>query len=405
MIYDLVIVGGGAAGFFTAVQCKERKPDLRILILEKSSKVLSKVRISGGGRCNVTHACFEPSLMVEHYPRGQKELLGPFHRFLCGDMMEWLEANGVPVKIEDDGRVFPVSDSSGDVIDCFLRLCNKYKVEIRTKCNILDFKITSDCWEVQSNQQTYQGKTILIATGSSDYVWKILEQNGHTIIKPVPSLFTFNIKHPLLQDLQGISFPQAVCTYAENQSSQTGPLLITHWGLSGPAVLKLSAWEARNMHQNRYKFQIIINWIDKPIEEVADFLNAKKKEEGNQSLKSKPILGLPKRFWSNLIAYLRIQDHNFADLKSSQVLSLAETICSCKISVDGKSNFKDEFVTAGGVDTNEIDFRTMESKVKPGLYLAGEVINIDAITGGFNFQAAWTESFIAAHSICTKLKF
>ena len=399
MKFDLIVIGGGAAGFFCAIQSAERNPNLSILILEKSKELLSKVRISGGGRCNVTHACFDPSEMVNYYPRGHKELLGPFHSFLCGDMMAWLSDHGVETKIEDDGRVFPNSNTSTSIIDCFLNLCKKYKIEIITRSGVEKIESISNKWSIETSSASYTCNQILVATGSSPATWKILKQLGHHIIDPVPSLFTFNIKHPLIDGLAGISVPTAEIVIKGEKIQETGALLITHWGLSGPAILKLSAWGARPLFDKKYQFEIEVNWVGMDVEDVSGKLIKLRKNSGKRKVLNTPLFGLPKRLWQRLISMQVLSASNFADLNAGQIESLINQITKCTFKVSGKSTFKDEFVTCGGIDTSEINFKTMESKIFPGLYFAGEVINIDAVTGGFNFQAAWTEAYIAAKTI------
>ncbi|MFN3940747.1 MAG: aminoacetone oxidase family FAD-binding enzyme, partial [Chitinophagales bacterium] len=259
-LFDLIVIGGGAAGFFGAIQCAERNASMRILILEKSAKVLSKVRVSGGGRCNVTHACFDPKEMITYYPRGNKELLGPFHRFLCGDMMEWLSAHGVETKIETDGRVFPVSDNSESIINCFEKCCRNAGIQISTSCGVNKLFFENSCWKLETQKGNIATKNILFATGSSTATWELIAQLGHTIIPPVPSLFTFNIQHQLLIGLQGIALEKVYIEIPGTSLHSEGQLLITHWGLSGPAVLKLSAWAARELSEKKYRFPIQVNF-------------------------------------------------------------------------------------------------------------------------------------------------
>lgn len=399
MKYDLIVVGGGAAGFFCAIQSAEQNPNLKILILEKSKEVLSKVRVSGGGRCNVTHACFDPVEMAGYYPRGNKELLGPFHTFLCGDMMGWLSDHGVDTKIEDDGRVFPLSNSSETIIHCFLDLCQKYHINITTQTGVENVKRNADYWVIKTTKGEFQSSNLMIASGSSPSAWKMIKQLGHLIVEPVPSLFTFNIKNQLLEGLAGISLPNAEVTIKDSKLNQSGPLLITHWGLSGPAILKLSAWAARELFDQKYQFEILVNWIGLEEDVVLDALQSCKKNHGKKLVINAPQFGLPKRLWQKIITLLDLETTNFADLNAQQINALINYLIRCLLTVSGKSTFKEEFVTCGGIDTKEINFKTMESRLLPGLYFAGEVINIDAVTGGFNFQAAWTEAFIAAKAI------
>jgi predicted Rossmann fold flavoprotein len=397
--HQLIVVGGGAAGFFCAIQCAERNPDYKILILEKSNKLLSKVKISGGGRCNVTHACYDPIEMIKNYPRGNKELLGPFHQFLCGDMMQWLEENGVQTKTEADGRVFPVTDNSQTIIDCFLNKCKQLDIEIKTCIGINAIEKTEKGWLLHTSGNTFLSDKIMLATGSSTSAWKMAESLGHTIIPPVPSLFTFNINNPVIDGLAGVSVPDAVVTVCNTEYLENGPLLITHWGLSGPAVLKLSARAARELHKKNYSFDVTVNWINQTEESVSAAIENMKKNYGKNKISISPLFGIPKRLWQRMSTSFCPENLNFADLNNSQKTALINQICNCVFKVNGKSTFKEEFVTCGGIDTREVNFKTMESRIHKGLYFAGEVLNIDAVTGGFNFQAAWTTAYIAAKSM------
>jgi predicted Rossmann fold flavoprotein len=401
--YDLVVIGGGAAGFFCAIQCAERNPRMRILILEKGRDVLNKVRVSGGGRCNVTHACFDPHEMVEHYPRGRKELLGPFHRFLCGDMIQWLSDHGVETKIEEDGRVFPISDNSESIILCFLNECKKHEISINRSSAVESLAKVGHDWIINSNAENIHTNHVLIASGSSPATWKLIENLGHKIIEPVPSLFTFNILHPLLKDLAGVSLEHVNVSIKGSNISQQGPILITHWGLSGPSILKLSAWGARYFHEKNYQAVILVNWRNVEPAEVLAHIEMMRKTNGSRRLINVPLFQVPKRLWQRMIELLQIQQLNVADLQTAQINQLVEILTACPLMVKGKSVNKEEFVTCGGVDTTEINFKTMESRLFPGLYFAGEVLNIDAVTGGFNFQAAWTEAYIAAEAIVSTL--
>jgi len=384
--YDLVVIGGGAAGFFCAIQCAERNPRMRILILEKSREILSKVH---------------PQEMVEHYPRGKKELLGPFHRFLCGDMMQWLSDHGVETKIEEDGRVFPVSDNSETIIRCFLSLCNKHEISISTSAAVDSLSKMTDSWIINSATENIHASRVLIASGSSPGTWKMIETLGHRIIEPVPSLFTLNIVHPLLNDLAGVSMENAIVSIKGTSISQQGPILITHWGLSGPSILKLSAWGARYLQENSYQAVILVNWINIDPAEVLAQVEMLRKTQGYRKLISPPLFNVPKRLWQRMLELLNIHTLNVADLQTTQINQLVEILTACPLTVKGKSVNKEEFVTCGGVDTAEINFKTMESRLLPGLYFAGEALNIDAVTGGFNFQAAWTEAYIAAEAIAS----
>ena len=403
MTYDLIVIGGGAAGFFGAIQCAERNPALRILILEKSNEILSKVRVSGGGRCNVTHACFDPAEMISHYPRGEKELRGPFHGFLGGEMMDWLAEQGVETKTEEDGRVFPSSNKSESIINCFMALCRRYQIEIVTRTTVSLLERKEGLWALKTPVEDFIARKVLMASGSSPVTWKIIKTLGHTVIDPVPSLFTFKIKNPLIDGLAGISVPLAEVTIKGQKFKESGPLLITHWGLSGPAILKLSAWAARALHEVQYQFEIQVNWTGEEAKKVLQEIQKIKETSGKKALLNQVLYQLPKRLWQRMIHVLKLEKSNFADLKSAQIEALVTMLCSCELKVNGKSTFKEEFVTCGGIDTKEINFKTMESKLLPDLYFAGETINIDAVTGGFNFQAAWTTAYLAADAITQSL--
>ena len=403
MHYDLIVVGGGAAGIFCAIQFMEQQRNAQVLVLEKSSQLLGKVRVSGGGRCNVTHACFDPAEMVEHYPRGDKELLGPFHRFLCGDMMGWLDDHGVPTKIEDDGRVFPVTDSSQTIIDCFLDLCERYHIDIRQNHALKAFTQHNSGWQVQTEDAVFDTSNVMIATGGSPAMWGMLGDMGYQIVEPVPSLFTFNIIDPLITGLPGISVPIAHVKVKDTSLEASGPLLITHWGLSGPGVLKLSAWGARQLSRVNYHFTIAIDWTGVGSAAVRQEIESLRQTQGKAMVDVTPILKIPKRLWRRMVALVEVGQMNYASLKSEDIKALVDIVSACRFDVTGKSTFKEEFVTCGGVDTREVNFKTMESKRHSGLYFAGEVLNIDAITGGFNFQACWTGAFIAARAMCASM--
>lgn len=397
--YDILIIGGGAAGFFTAINAAQRLPDLRIAILERGKEVLSKVRISGGGRCNVTHAEFLPEELVKNYPRGEKELRGPFHKFMTGDAVAWFENRGVELKIEEDGRMFPVSNSSQTIIDCFLQETSRLGIEVLTRQVVQQIESVADRWLVRTKTDSFSAKKLVVASGSSPKLWNLLERLGHTIVPPVPSLFTFNIDDERIKQLPGISTNVGIKIVGEALESK-GPLLITHWGMSGPAVLRLSAWGARELSDKK-EFDIQLNWlIDAEADMVMDQLKDMKQEMGKQRIANKSQFDLPKRLWQSLCASAGIGlEVRWADLTRVQLISLAEELTAGVFQVQGKSTFKEEFVTAGGIDLKEIDFRTYESKVVPGLFLAGEVLNIDAITGGFNFQNAWTGGYIVSQAL------
>ncbi len=396
---DIVIVGGGAAGFFTAINAAENDPSARITILERGKDVLNKVRISGGGRCNVTHAEFLPKELTRNYPRGEKELRGPFHSFMTGDTIEWFEKRGVPLKIEEDGRMFPKSNSSQTIIDLFLKETNRLGIKVLTKRAVQDIVKNGGRWEIETSQEKFTAEKILIATGSNPKMWKILENLGHTIVPGVPSLFTFNITDKRIKDLPGVATPARV-KIRKGKLETEGPLLITHWGMSGPAILKLSAWGAREL-SDRKNFEIEVNWV--PIftsEEVMEKLIELKKEHSRQHPAKYTQFELPKRLWQSLVEASGISgNENWADLNKQQLENLAAQLYKGVFQVHGKSTFKEEFVTAGGVELKEVNFKRFESKIHQNLFLAGEVLNVDAITGGFNFQNAWTGGFLAARAM------
>ncbi len=403
MTYDLIIVGGGAAGFFTAINVAENAPNLKIAILERGKDVLSKVRVSGGGRCNVTHAEFIPDELCKNYPRGEKELKGPFHSFMTGDTIDWFDRRGVALKIEDDGRIFPVSNSSQTIIDCFFSEARRLHIEILTNHSVKSFYKENTCWKVITNQGDFMAKKLMIATGSNPKIWNLLQELEHTIIDAVPSLFTFNIKDPRIASLPGV-VTDALIKVKNSKLSSEGPLLITHWGMSGPAILKLSAWGAIELNAYDYDFEIEVNWLQHANQqEVVKDLKVCKGQNPKQQIFKYPQFELPKRLWQNLVIASGIKnDTRWADVNKFQLKTLSEQLTQGIYSVKGKSTFKEEFVTAGGIDLKEVNFKTFESKKHHHLYFAGEVLNIDAITGGFNFQNAWTGGFIAAQAIADK---
>lgn len=398
--YDILIIGGGAAGFFTAINLAERNSDLKIAILERGQEVLSKVRISGGGRCNVTHACFTPNELVKFYPRGEKELRGPFHQFGSGDTVEWFEKRGVTLKIEQDGRMFPVSDSSQTIIDCFLSLVKKHRIEILNGQSVQSIFKSPTQWKVDTNHDQFSCSKLVMTTGSNPKVWEMLKNLGHSIVNPVPSLFTFNIKDSRIKELMGVSALASV-RVKNSKLNASGPLLITHWGMSGPAILRLSAWGARELAEKNYQFTLEVNWLnDWSLEQTESHLKKLKAEHSRKVVFKKSPFDFPNRLWEKLVLASEIAgETKWADLSKKQIVALSNQLTNGQFEVNGKSTFKEEFVTAGGVDLREINFKTMESKILPDLYLAGEIVNIDAITGGFNFQNAWTSGFIAANAI------
>ena len=398
--YDIIIVGAGAAGFFTAINCVEKNPNLKVAILERGADVLNKVRISGGGRCNVTHACFEPNELVKFYPRGEKELRGPFHQFCSGDTVEWFEKHGVELKIEADGRMFPVSNSSQTIIDCFLEATKKLKIDILTNQSVQSIFKTANYWKIETPNEQFSAQKLILATGSNPKIWEMLQTFGHLVVNPVPSLFTFNIKDARIKELSGVA-TQVSIKVKDTKLSSNGPLLITHWGMSGPAILKLSAWGARILHDKNYQFTIFVNWLnDLDSEDVEKILKELKLEHAKKAVSKKSPFEITNRLWESLVLASGIEaETKWADLSKLQLQNLSEQLMNGVFQVNGKSTFKEEFVTAGGIDLKEINFKTMESKLHENLYFAGEIVNIDAITGGFNFQNAWTSGFIVAEAI------
>lgn len=412
-----IIIGGGAAGFFAAIQLATRNPEEKITILERGKAVLEKVRISGGGRCNVTHGCWDPRELTRFYPRGQKELLGPFNQFACGDTMGWFAERGVELKIEDDGRVFPVSDSSQSIIDCLWNTAKARGVEVRTRTRVTEiiapatFPIgdpgdspgeelpapasapenAAQQWTVKAGDEVFVADRLVVTSGSNPAVWRLLEELGHTIVAPVPSLFAFDTKDTRLRDLSGISLPWAQLSIAGEKLKAEGPLLITHRGLSGPAVLRLSAWGARRLAPLDYHFELAVNWLSMRPVDVEDQLEDLKTNEAKKQIGARAYLDVPVRLWKSLVAAAGIPaDQQWSQLSKRQRAALTEQLTNARFRITGKSTNKDEFTTAGGVDLREVDFKSFSSKLHPSLYLAGEVLDIDAITGGFNFQAAWT---------------
>lgn len=405
----VAVVGGGAAGFFAAISCAETDPDLRILLLEKSAGVLRKVRVSGGGRCNVTHSCFDPRELVTRYPRGARELLGPFHAWQPRDTIDWFESHGVALKTEADGRMFPISDSSATVIECLTSAAADLGVEVRTQAEVRSaargsdgrFALESSCAE------SLGADRLIVASGGGKPSGglDIARSFGHTVTELAPSLFTFHVDDPRIRGLQGLSVPDVRVACDETSLEQSGPMLITHWGLSGPAILKLSAWGAREFARMGYQFEIRINWMGGASADTAGrALREQKNSAGRQAVGSTPRFDLPRRVWRRLVAAAGIDaTTQWAQLGRPQMESLIAQLIDSRMQVTGKSMNKEEFVTCGGVSLPEIDFKRMESKLVPGLHFAGEVLDIDGITGGFNFQAAWTTGRIAGTSAAGSL--
>lgn len=401
--YDFVVLGGGAAGFFAAVNAARNHPALRVLILEKTDKLLAKVRISGGGRCNLTHACFDNRELISFYPRGQKELTQLFARFNPGNTVEWFESRGVKLKTEADGRMFPVSDDSGSIVDCLLREANHYGVEIRLKSEVENIKPLDKGFLLQTPTGKITAAQLLIATGGHPkkeaYAW--LEVLGHSIVTPVPSLFTFNLpKHPITE-LMGVAVSQVRVRLPAYKQEQSGPLLITHWGLSGPAVLKLSALAARDLAAANYHYRVQLCWLpEMDADLLRELFENCRKHAAQVKVINRLELTLPTRLKAWMLERAGFMpDQRWQETSNKQINRLIDLLLNDVYDAQGKTTFKEEFVTSGGVSRKEIDFRTMESRLIPGLYFAGEVIDIDALTGGFNFQAAWSAGWVVAKSI------
>ena len=400
----VIIIGGGAAGFFTAINAKEMNPELDITILEKGKEVLQKVKISGGGRCNVTHACFEPKELVQFYPRGEKELLGPFHQFMTGDTFEWFENNGIPLKIEKDNRVFPESNSSQTIVDCFLNKTKRLGISVLKNHGVTTIQKQANSWLVITKEQQFVCDAVVMAAGSSKKVWELSKALRHSIISPVPSLFTFNIKDNRIKDLLGISVPNATVQLVDTNLEASGPLLITHWGMSGPAILKLSAFGARVLAEKNYEYKVQVDWLSRPTHKIVNvLLNLKKKHSKKQVIVRSPFEEIPKRLWERFVLATTIKtSFNWADVSHDQIDALANQLTKSVFTAKGKSTFKEEFVTAGGVDLREINFKNFESKLQNNLFFVGEVLNIDAVTGGFNFQNAWTGGWLCAKALASR---
>lgn len=394
----IIIIGGGAAGFFTAANLDENK--YYVTILEQNSDVLQKVKISGGGRCNVTHACFDPKELVNFYPRGNRELLSVFTKFQPGDTMDWFETRNVPLKIEKDNRVFPTTDSSQSIIGAMVNEVQSKKFEVKTQVSVTEIIKQNEGYLIKTKQGNFTADIVIYTTGSSPKSVKLIQNLGHKIVEAVPSLFTFNIKDDLLKDLPGTSFENAEVSIPSLKTEESGPLLITHWGLSGPAVLKISAWEARNLAKLKYNFEIEVNFISKPMDEAESELKDFKNSNPKRSIAQSKIFDVTNRFWNKILEVNQINpDKQIANISGKEMNQILESLCTKKLKAIGKSTFKDEFVTAGGVDLKEINFKNMASKILPDFYIAGEVLDIDAVTGGFNFQACWSEAWLISQHL------
>ncbi len=401
---DIAIIGGGAAGIFAAIVCAEANRPLRVVVLEKSPQFLSKVRISGGGRCNVTHACFDPAHLTAFYPRGASALRGPFAVFQPRDTIAWFESRGVRLKTEADGRIFPVTDSSQTIIDCLLGAARAARVELLPNRSIARIDRRSDGFALHlPGGESIRCQRLLLATGGcrAPAAAQLAISLGHSIEPPVPSLFTFHIDAPWLRELAGVSLDSAEVSAPGLALRERGPLLITHAGLSGPAILRLSAWGARKLHALDYRFPLRVNWLPHLTQEtLASRLDSLRASHPARLLVNTPLPPLSARLWEKLILAAGIpRDRRWADLPRAARHQLAQQLLRATLHVSGKTLNQDEFVTCGGVRLSEVNFKTMESRLCPGLFFAGELLDIDALTGGFNFQAAWTTGWVAGHSL------
>lgn len=413
----IVVIGGGAAGFFGAITCAEAHPHAQVSLIEAGHQFLSKVRISGGGRCNATHACFEPSGLVQNYPRGGKALRGAFSRFQAKDTVAWFKARGVELKTEPDGRMFPVTDNSETIVKCLFDAAKASGVKLRSGVPVVSISrqpqltrpdtplASQGGFEIKlKSGETLQCDRVLLATGSNPLGYRWAKDLGHQIEPPVPSLFTFNVADSRLEDLAGISVDSArlrLQVAGKSQLEQAGPLLITHWGLSGPAVLKLSAWGARVLHECRYQAPLLINWLPQYNPEILrQKLLEVKSEWSKKAIATTCPVSLPRRLWQRLVSSVGIgAEQRWAELSNKVVNQLVQELTQSQYHIQGKGVFKEEFVTCGGVSLKDVNFKTMESQRCSGLYFAGEILDIDGVTGGFNFQSAWTTAWIAGHAM------
>lgn len=392
-----MVLGGGASGFFAAINIAQKNPDYEVIILEKTNQLLSKVKVSGGGRCNVTHACFDARELVGNYPRGEKELLGPFHRYAVGDVISWFMERGVELKMEEDGRMFPVSNSSQTIIDCFLAEAKRLGIKIWFKKEVLKIRKEEKFeLELKTGEKLMADKVVMAMGGSPKRShYQLLQDLDLHIIEPIASLFTFNLpKHPS-NKLMGLSLPAEVKLRGTNLS-EYGPVLFTHWGMSGPAILKLSSKGAPFLHKKNYQFDFEVVWMD----QAMDFIQKQRKEQGAKNVLNQKPLDFPQRFWAYVVERAGVNtDKNWADLSKSEMERLSQTLEHDIYTANGKTTFKEEFVSCGGLDLNEIHMKSMECKKIPGLFFCGELIHVDALTGGFNFQAAWTTAWLVSEHI------
>ncbi len=406
---QIIVIGGGAAGFFAAITCAQTNPDARVTLLEAGKTPLSKVKISGGGRCNVTHACFDPTQLVQYYPRGGKALRGAFSRFQPQHTVDWYAAHGVQLKTEGDGRMFPTTDDSATIVDCLSNAAAAAGVKIWTSAAVADIAPKLPLgWNVSlKSGEILTADRVLLATGNNPTAYKWAQQLGHPILPPVPSLFTFNIADPRLANLAGVSVKSAIVklpTTGKTPLTQTGALLITHWGVSGPAILKLSAWGARLLSESRYKIALTINWLpDFQIDKLRELILAVKSQLPQKTIQNSCPVPIPHRLWESLTSYVGIQPNDrWAGLGNKTLDRLIQELSRGEYQITGKGAFKEEFVTCGGIDLKSVNFQTMESKLTPGLYFAGEILDIDGVTGGFNFQSAWTTGYLAGVAMSKK---
>lgn len=404
----IAIIGAGAAGFFGAIECARMNPNVQVTIFEKSQKVLSKVKVSGGGRCNVTHSCFDVSQLVKNYPRGEKELRSVFNRFNCSDTIQWYKERGVELKTEDDGRMFPITDNSATIVNCLQNAADEFGIQVSVGSGIKELVPGPDkrVTLVFDDGNEYPFDAVLVAAGGfpNQEGFRWLRKTGHTIVKPVPSLFTLNLTDKSITSLMGVSVPDAQVKIEGTKLSQSGPVLITHWGLSGPAVLKLSSFAARELADREYKFSVLVRWLNMSEDELRGQFKEWRVQFPKRSFLRLNEIDLPKRLWEYLLFRSHIDaETQIAQATKDQMNKLVQHLLYDKYDVTGKTTFKEEFVTCGGISLREIDFRTMESKLVPNLFFAGEVLDIDAITGGFNFQAAWSTGYVAGHTIGERL--
>lgn len=404
----LIVIGGGAAGIFCAVNAAHLSPGLKVTVIEKSSKLLSKVKVSGGGRCNVTHHNFDPDSFSQQYPRGSRFIRKAFYQFFATDTIQWFEERGVKLHAEADGRMFPTTNNSQTIIDCLLKEAEKYGVQFLMHTEVKEMAHHQQWQLTLKTDQVLHADFVCIATGGSNkkegYDW--LANVQHTIIEPVPSLFTFQLPDHPIRLLMGVSVKKATVKIQGEKLKESGPLLITHWGFSGPVILRLSAWGARLLHDKNYQFTILVNWLDDMKEDAFKlFMQQQRKDSGAKKIHTSCPFEFPARLWTYFLNASGIEEsQRWADISQKQQQALMQQLIACEYHVSGKTTFKEEFVTAGGINLQQINPATMESKLQKGLYFAGEVMDVDGITGGFNFQHAWSSGMIVAESVAEEIK-